>query len=549
MTGDGFWNVRRLRPGDGPHHNDQILEDVEELEEPEPADGLSVRVLAPTVDAITDVTALVGADLEPLRCHIYIRDGVIAAIVPAVAGVSPLAAAPAPEPDQIKASEAVTIDGTDMIAIPGMVDAHARMRPLALAPGLPAAAAATTAADAATAAALMGPTEYELAALQASLQRLKHGVTTVVDHAYPFHGPDMDMACVNSYESSGVRWVCARGIVTRPDSPLCETFEQAADSIRALLADTPATPERLFVAPVSIVHAAPDDFARAAAMAEELDAGIYACVAESPAERTIWHRETQAKPIVALDRAGFLTDRTVLARGVFLDDDEIGLLAARAASIVRCPSAGPPATGSPAPATDGPDYSNANQASLADLLAAGVKVALGTDMVPDLFSAMRAELHNQSFSSGGPAVPSSLEMLQMATGRGAVVTFLGRGVSKAAAPFDLPTQASGIPVGELSPGHVADIVLIPARSLLEDPLLEASPKDLVHAVVHHARGPMVRDVLVEGQLVVSEGLSTVVDEHELAFEVERVRSFWRDRLDLPAGTGGVWFPSPPREDR
>lgn len=551
MTGDGFWNVRRLRPGDGPHHNDQILEDVEELEEPEPADGLSVRVLAPTVDAITDVTALVGADLEPLRCHIYIRDGVIAAIVPAVAGVSPLAAAPAPEPDQIKASEAVTIDGTDMIAIPGMVDAHARMQPLALAPDLPAtatatsatAATATTSATAATAAtsataavaARMGPEEYELAALQASLQRLKYGVTTVVDHAYPFHGPDLDMACVSGYESSGVRWVCARGIMTRPHSPLCETFEQAADRIRALLADSPATPERLFVAPVSIAHAAPADFARAAALAEELGAGTYTCAAQTPAERTIWRQEAEAKPVVALDRAGFLTDRTVLARCVYLDGDEIEILAQRNSHVVHCPSAGTRAPGG--------RPNRPGRPSLPDLLAAGVNVALGTDVIPDLFSAMRAELYTQSLSSGGPAVPY-LQVLQMATGRGAAVTFPGRGISKAAAPTDLTTEASRIPMGELSAGHAADIVLIPAG-----PLLETQLDDPVEAVVHHARGPMVRDVLVEGQLVVSEGLSTLVDEHELAFEAERVRSFWRDRLDLPAGSGGVWFPSPPPEDR
>ena len=112
----------------------------------------------------------------------------------------------------------------------------------------------------------------------------------------------------------------------------------------------------------------------------------------------------------------------------------------------------------------------------------------------------------------------------------------------------LPAQASRIPIGELSPGHAADIVLIPARSLL-DPLLEAPPTDLLYAVVHRARGPMVSDVLVEGQLVASDGASTLVDEHELNYEVERARSFWQYRFDLPADAGGVWFPPPPPEAR
>ena len=66
-----------------------MILDFDEPEAPE-ADGLNVRVLAPTVSAITNVTALVGPDLEPQRCHLYIRDGVIAAIAPGHRTAPPL---------------------------------------------------------------------------------------------------------------------------------------------------------------------------------------------------------------------------------------------------------------------------------------------------------------------------------------------------------------------------------------------------------------------------------------------------------------------------
>jgi cytosine/adenosine deaminase-related metal-dependent hydrolase len=481
--------------------------------------------MAPTVHAITNVTALVGRDLEPQRCHIYVRDGLIAAIVPASADTTPLAAAPPPAKDLVERSKPVTIDGKEMIAIPGMVDVHDHLR--VLGPGLPIAEGlpldeflkvqwATVAH--------MGPPEYEMAAFLACLQRLKCGITTAVDHAYTFHEPDLDEACVHAYESSGIRWAYARGIMTRPYQPVCETFEEAADSIRALLANTSATPERLFVAPVSIRQATLEEFERSAALADELGAGAYTHASETPAERETWLQEAKATPIKALDRAGFLSERTVLAHCVILDDDEIELLAARGTHVVHCPS---------------------NNMKLAkgvtrvpDLLAAGVNVALGVDMMTDIFSEMRAELHMQSLHSGDPAVLSSRDVLQMATWRGAAAVF-----PDSAAPADLLTPASAghrVALGELSQGCAADIVLVPARSLLQAPLL-----DPLHAVVHQTHAPMVRHVLVDGHLVVADGVSTLVDEQELMIEAERACNYWLDQLDLPAGPGGVWFPPPP----
>ncbi len=486
--------------------------------------GVNIRALAPSVQAITNVTALVGRALEPLRCHMYIRDGMIAAVVPASSDTTPLAAAPPPDGDLLEQSVPVTIDGKDMIAVPGMVDVSGRLR--VLAPGLPVAEGLPL--DEAlevqwAAQAHMGPEEYEVAALLGALQRLRCGVTSVVDHAYPFHEPDLDEACVNAYESSGIRWAYARGIMTRPYEPVCETFEQAADNIRALLANTPATPDRLFVAPVGIREAALDVFARSAALADELGTGTYTSVSETVAERQAWRQEARTAPIVALDRAGFLSERAVLARCAALDADEIGLLAERGAHIAHCPSTS-------VGLAEG-------VARVPDLLAAGVNVGLGAGVTTDLFSAMRAALHAQSLSSGDPAALSSRDVLEMATWRGAAAAF-----PEAAAPADTATRATAgrrVAVGELSPGCAADIVLVPARSLLQAPLL-----DPLHAVVHQTHGPMVRHVLVDGRLVVADGASTLVDEQELVVEAERACDYWLGRLDLPAGPGRVWFPPP-----
>ena len=527
MTSDERTSPKRLFPPNPLNPPDDLpeLEDVQDPEDPEAPVGGNIRVLAPTVNAITNVTALVGRDLEPQLCHIYIRDGVIAAIVPATADTTPLAAVPPSKKKLLKGSKPVTLDGEGMIAMPGMVDVHDHLR--VLAPGLSVAEGlrideflrvqwATQAR--------MGAEEYGVAALLGTVQRLKCGITSVVDHAYTFHEPGLDEACITAYESSGIRWAYARGIMTRPFEPVCESFEQAADNIRALVEHTVVTPERLFVAPVSIRQATFEEFERSAQLAEELGAGTYTHVAETAPERKQWQEEAKAKPIVALDRAGFLTDRTVLAHCVILDDDEIEILAANGTHVVHCPS---------------------NNMKLAkgttrvpDLLAAGVNVGLGVDMMTDLFSEMRAELHMQSLHSGDPAVLSPRDVLQMATWRGAAAVF-----PQAAAPADTHTPAAEAPrvrLGELSPGCAADIVLVAARSLLQAPLL-----DPVHAVVHQTHAPMVRHVLVDGQLVVADGSSTLVDEDELMVDAERACNHWLKQLGLPTGPGGVWFPPPP----
>ena len=55
----------------------------------------------------------------------------------------------------------------------------------------------------------MGPTEYRLGARLTALQRLKLGMTTVVDHCYTFHAPGLDEALLDGYAECGVRWLYA----------------------------------------------------------------------------------------------------------------------------------------------------------------------------------------------------------------------------------------------------------------------------------------------------------------------------------------------------
>jgi 5-methylthioadenosine/S-adenosylhomocysteine deaminase len=442
--------------------------------------------VAPTVERIANVTAFLGESFEPRRADLVIAEGVLSKI-----------GEPTVHPD----GEGV-IDGSRLFAFPGMIDCHDHLRNLT--PGL-AISEGTTLDEFLrvmwSTGAQMGPTEYRIGALLGSLQRLKTGITTVTDHCYTFHAPGLDEASIDGYEASGGRWIYARGIMTRPYEPVCETWDAAETKIRELSDSGRVPVDRLFVAPVSIRQVVPDEFRKARALADDLGVGTYTHVAETASEIETWREETGESPIRALDALGFLTDRTVLVHCVLLDDDEIELLAERGAHVIHCPT---------------------NHMKLAkgftrvpDLLRGGVNVALGVDMMADMLIEMRTELGMHAAHRLDPNAVSKLDAFRMATRNGARA--LGRGDRN----------------GLLAPGRAADVVLLDARSLQQAPMI-----DPAYALLYATDPGMVRHVLVDGRWVVRDGRSTVVDEDALLAEAEDVTRAYMERIGFPRGP---WF--------
>ncbi|HEY7067790.1 MAG TPA: amidohydrolase family protein [Chloroflexota bacterium] len=449
---------------------------------------------APPVAAIRNVTALIGEDFAPRVVDLTLRDGRIAALAPAEQGEGADTAAA-----HGAAADGVALDGRALLAVPGFVDVHDHFR--FLTPGLPIGEGLkldeflrvmwqTGQA--------MGPAEYRLGARLTALQRLKLGMTTVVDHCYTFHAPGLDEASLAGYAECGVRWLYARGIMTRPYEPVCETWDAAAATMRALVEGGRVPPDRFFVAPVSIRQTRPDEYRRARDLADALGCGLYTHVSETAAEQEVWQRECGATPIRALDQLGFLTPRTVLVHCVILDDGEIALLRERGCHVVHCPT---------------------NHMKLAkgftrvpDLLRAGVNVAIGLDGSSDMLVEMRSELGMHAAHRLDPTAVSKLDALRMATINGARA--LGLGTT----------------TGLIAPGRAADLVLTDLRSVLQAPVV-----DPVYTLLYATHAGMIRHVLVEGRLVVRDGRSTLVDEDALLEEAEAIVAAYLRRIGFEPG--------------
>lgn len=197
---------------------------------------------------------------------------------------------------------------------------------------------------------------------------------------------------------------------------------------------------------------------------------------------------------------GFLSERTVLVHCVLLDDCEIELLAERGTHVIHCPT---------------------NHMKLAkgftrvpDLLAAGVNVALGIDMMADMLIEMRTEIGMHAAHRLDPNAVSKLDAFRMATSNGARALGLGS-------------------TGTLKEGMAADIVLLSARSLLQAPLI-----DPAYALLYASHPGMVRHVLVDGAVVVRDAVSTLVDEAALLEEAEDVAASYMRRIGFDRGP---WF--------
>ena len=377
-----------------------------------------------------------------------------------------------------------SLDATGMVVIPGMHDLHDHLRDLT--PGLRLSGGQRL-DDLLRAywrlSESSGPDEYRIGAALAGARLLKAGVTSVVDHLYPFHRPGLAAAAVQGYTATGIRWFMARGIMTRPYRPICEPSRQAFREIRDLIDDL-VPRERLLVAPVSFRQAPVSVYREARRLADRYGLRLYTHVAETAQEVADTRAQYGMRPVELLHHLGFTGSDALLVHCVYLSAREIRSLGRAGTHIVHCPS---------------------NHMMLAKgvtpvpaLLEAGVNVGLGVDMMGDLFEETRQEVLLQGLHASDPGAVTPETALGMATWRGAAA--LGM--------YDL---------GRLEVGAVADLVCIDVSAAHLQPIL-----DPVWTVVHRVHGHDVAHVVVDGQVVVRSGRLVNVDERALVDEAKEI---------------------------
>jgi 5-methylthioadenosine/S-adenosylhomocysteine deaminase len=336
-------------------------------------------------------------------------------------------------------------------------------------------------------------------ALFAFAEALLAGTTTTVDFFYLHDGGnDNAMEVMRAAKHVGVRLVLARSFYD-PDAPTRAPGryrEEAAEGVRRCLELARACERDPFLsvqpAPHSLHAARPSTVARALEVAHELGVPCHLHVAEARYEREQVAERFGATPVRLLAREGLLDDRLVAVHAVWVDDEEIDLLAQGGTGVVHC-------AGANAFLGDG-------VARVSEMISAGVRVALGPD--------------------GGCANNRQSVFDEMRTASLFAKARLRDGVAlDAVTAFRLGTSAGGdlldLPVGQLRRGYFADLVGLDLAdlSLLPRATLE---RQMVHSMSPTA----VARVMVGGELVVDGGRPVKFDLAEVRARVERVTSGW-----------------------
>ncbi len=453
------------------------------------------------------VLDLQGKADRPARADILVEDGAIVAVAPGLGDPTHPARAGKAPPLRV-------IDGRRRLAMPGMVNAHYHSHDvllkgmfeplpleqwnlLALPPSYP----------------RRPLEELRVRTLLGAIECLRAGITCVQDmnRLHPFDEADLDLV-LECYEQVGLRCVFAPHFTELPPTasipfladcvPEAERwrlsggvslFPPGEDALTRIEAAILARQVRHALVSFGIGPSAPERIRpetseRLADLSRRLDIPIFTHLYESRATVVQARRAQPGGSLIEfLDRAGLLGPRLSLAHCVWLTEAEIARIAAAGTTVVLNPV--------------GNLKTRSGIAPIKALRRAGARLALGADNcscsdAQNLFPVMKA-MCTLSAVSDDPDEdpPNAADALYAATLGGA--------------------RALGLEgqVGAIRPGMRADLVLLD----LNDPSL-VPLNSAVRQLVFTEAGRAVREVIVDGRVVVEDGHVTTVDEAALAEE-------------------------------
>lgn len=360
-------------------------------------------------------------------------------------------------------------------------------------------------------------------------EMLLKGCTACYDLTLEIPGPSPEglAACAKAYLDAGMRVVIAPMVA---DTTFFDAIPGLADAlpdglqreVEAMkLAPAETTLARLrdclehwsndpdmarpAVAPTIPLHCSDGLMTGCRDIARSHGIGLHSHVAESKVQ-AVSGRETYGRTLVQhMDHLGLIGPDFVAAHGVWLDDDDMRILARHGASVSHNPASN---------AMLGSGVADARR-----MLELGVNLAIGTDACTcgdhlNMYEAMRAALYVSH--AHGPVEHSrwlsAAEALRAAT----------EGSARALG-FDK--------LGRIAPGYKADIVFLDLNSINLIPL-----NDPVVQIVQSEDGRSVDAVMVDGRMVVEGGkllnvdLARLTDNAEAA--CERLAEANRDKRDL-----------------
>jgi 5-methylthioadenosine/S-adenosylhomocysteine deaminase len=242
------------------------------------------------------------------------------------------------------------------------------------------------------------------------------------------------------------------------------------------------------------VYTTPDDVIRSArALANKFGVPMLIHLSETKREND----ETLAKrgktPTQLLDGLGALEGRTLGAHGVWLDDADLAILKARGVGLAHCPSSN--------------SKLGSGVAQVSKILSLGIPMGLGTDGFAgsnndaNLFEEMDLAAKLQKVTRLDPQALPASQAVEMAT----IIGARALGLDKE--------------IGSLEEGKRADLITV----RLDEP--HAVPMyNVISQMVYALKGSDVRDVMVNGRLIIRDRRWLTLNAEEILKKAEEYRA-------------------------
>lgn len=348
---------------------------------------------------------------------------------------------------------------------------------------------------------MLQPHEAETASRLCYAESALSGTTTVVDMWRYMDGS------ARAAESIGTRLVAVPYVGEHPDYNYFDTL----DMNEAMLETWHRKANGRVNVWVGLEHLFYADEAgqkRAIELAQKHKTGFHTHCSEAEIEVEEFITRYGKRPMFALEDLGFFeTPRSMIAHAVWLDPSEVELISKYNVSVAHNPVSNMKLASGIAP--------------IADMLDAGIAVGLGTDGEKennnfDMFEEMKTASLLGKLRHRDAAAMDSWTCLRMATILGA--------------------KAIGLDheIGSLEKGKRADIIAVRTDTPRMTPLFAEGPYfNLQHNLVHAVRGGDVAMTMVDGDVLVDDGVlktadvkSIIADIHAMAPDHFARRAAW-----------------------
>jgi 5-methylthioadenosine/S-adenosylhomocysteine deaminase len=317
----------------------------------------------------------------------------------------------------------------------------------------------------------------------ACLEMLKGGITTYNDMYF------YEDAAGRTAKRIGMRAVLGAGILDFPSKSASNTdqyFENAESFIRDWKGDDLITP---CIAPHALYTCGPDTLKRSKKIAEKFNIPLHIHISETEWEVRDILARYKKRPVEYLESMNFLDRNVLAAHCIWLEDNEIELLAKRRVSVSHCMESNLKLASGFAP--------------VATMLTGGVRVTFGTDGAAsnndlNIFSEMSTTAKVHKALSNNPTVLDAKTVLCMATKWGAEALGLGD------------------KTGTLEKDKRADIIVINLNKPHLLPLY-----DVYSHIVYAAMASDVETVIVNGKLIVNNRTLMTADESEILYKARK----------------------------